>query len=114
LLSRFKEDAMKKGLWATAATVLLTALALASTACGQLAQVNASIGSPKNPGIDQAVVEQIVCAAKDGNVKDAEVYITDRGGSRADITERIARARSRPCPCPAGTLNCPAAAPAVK
>jgi hypothetical protein len=59
------------------------------TACGSLAQVRVG-GEAKPAGPDQKVVEGLVCQARD---KDAEVYLGDRGASRAEITERIERAR---------------------
>jgi len=43
-------------------------------------------------GIDQSVVEQLVCS---GNDSKAEEYIELRGGSIADRVERIARAKQK-------------------
>lgn len=71
------------------AAVILLALPFVAGCGGALAQVKIG-GDPKPPGVDSRVVESLVCQARE---TEAAVYISDRGGSRAEITERIERAR---------------------
>ncbi len=68
--------------------LLVGVLALAATGCGTSAQVALGARTPK--GVDQGVVEQLVCL---GEIEKAEVYAGDRGASRAEITEAITRAQ---------------------
>jgi hypothetical protein len=44
------------------------------------------------PGIDQAVVTALVCDGKP--TSDVHVYVVERGGSDADFTERLERAKA--------------------
>ena len=83
------------------ATLLLAGLSLLLlTGCGSMAQLRLGDQRPLAP--DPEVVEQLVCRAQ---IAEAERYIELRGGSQADRTELVERARkatkSRPGCCAA-------------
>jgi hypothetical protein len=104
---------MKKHLLAIA-WLLTAALFSMSCATGQVALF------PQRPaGPDQGVVEDLMCRGQEAM---AQVYLEDRGASRAERTERIERARDRalkraaagqPC-CPEGACTAPAPAPVLR
>lgn len=83
------DDKVSPG-WKPPAAAVVVLLGLLSASCGSLAQVRVG-GEPKPAGPDQKVVEVLVCRGED---EKAEVYISDRGGTRAEITERVERARA--------------------
>lgn len=71
--------------------IQIGALVCAVLALGACASFSGRVGrDPQPPGIDQAVVAQLVCEARQ---PDARTYIVERGGQDADVTERVERAK---------------------
>ncbi len=66
----------------------LVVLALLAAGCAS----SGSLFSPRPPGPDQEVVEQLVCS---GQYEKADFYLEARGANRAERIERVERARKR-------------------